>query len=383
MTVGALISAYQYLWCCHTCVTLHRTNRNATSNNQKNLVKSVRPVSLCLIHMFNILLLSSYLRTCKWSGDHFAKISLTVYANDTHSYLASCMHNCHKWHKPNSFGLLPARIAPCRLWKHASFPAHLRPNWCQHHTSEGNFPPPPYESLYEKYVTGWEGIQKRVTIVILDSISIDSMRKYEAVLGLFFPCFTTHWRTLSFIASESILAAIQWDLKIFQWRNPYGTLDVTEVSHAYLGLAWAMLNMSQKCYYADGSIIRITTVPRNPPRGWSHTELDTVCADSKNSCLAPGAYHTNWPCRWNGREKWSYKDSLHVHSQARTRNHIFWIMGQYPLQNLVLQPARARSNEAHHRHCEATWNPISEISPVPEDSQKHSLCTASATFNPC
>jgi len=38
------------------------------------------------------------------------------------------------------------------FWKHSSFPAHLRPNWCQNHTSERNSPPPLYASLYERYI---------------------------------------------------------------------------------------------------------------------------------------------------------------------------------------------------------------------------------------
>lgn len=65
------------------------------------------------------------------------------------------------------------------FWKHASFPAHLRPNWHHHHTSERDSPSPP-----PLWISVWKACNRMrghtytsVTVVLLDSISIDSMKK--------------------------------------------------------------------------------------------------------------------------------------------------------------------------------------------------------------
>lgn len=235
-----------------------------------------------------------------------------------------------------------------------------------------NSPPPPYES---PCVTGWEVIQERVTIAIPDSTSIDRTEEYVSTC-IVFPCFTPHWHTLSFTAAESSLTAIRWDLKVFQWRNPHCTLDVIEVSHAYLDLAWAMLNVSPKCHRPDGNIIHITAVHRDSSRGWRAEHWVLVAG-----VWALGAYHTNWPRRRNSREKWSSQNVLKVHSQARMRNHTFWIMGQSPSQKPV-PSLRVHWAMKHNRPRKGALKRTSGISPLPEDSQGRSSCAASAASSP-
>lgn len=258
------------------------------------------------------------------------------------------------------------------LWKHTSFPRDLRPNWCHSHTSERNSLLPYYKPLQDKYITGWEGIQRSVSIIIRTQFQ---KSQYETALTLFCPCFTTQWHMLSFIASENILAVIQWGLKIFQWHNPYCMLDIIEVFHAYLGLAWAMLNVSQKHCYAEGNIIHIKTLLRDNP-----LKVARRCAESKNLCLALGAYHTNQQCRRNGTENFSHKDSKLIAKPG-------WEITSFKSWMSTLSKAWSFSCHVNwarkqNTNCNTNIKNISKISLLPAESQSHNLHAASVTVGP-
>lgn len=123
--------------------------------------------------------------------------------------------------------------------------------------------------------------------VRLDLVSVDS-KKYEMMLGLFSPCFPARWHMLSFIAPESTLTAIPWDFTASQWRNPHCTLVAVAISHAYLGLAWAMLNVAKKmllCWWRHYSHYSCTQRP-------CQAELDIPAWPSENTTLIDRAEET-------------------------------------------------------------------------------------------
>lgn len=203
---------------------------------------------------------------------------------------------------------------------------------------------------------------RHLCTVTLDSLSVDS-KKYEMMLGLFSPCFPALWHMLSFIASESSLAAIPWDFTISQWHSPHCTLVAVGISHAYLGLARAMLNMAKimlLCWWRCYSHYNCAQRPRQ-------AELDTPAWPSEHSTLI---YHA---------EETEEKKNAVTKSCLKLKTHL---LNHGPVPFTRPGPSACMSTEqwdtTQHK---AALNHISKISPVPEGPQSHCFGAASTTFN--
>lgn len=192
------------------------------------------------------------------------------------------------------------------FWKHDSFPARLRPNLCWNHASE-KLPSSALITPCERYVTGWEDTQHTLAIVILDLISMDSVKK--AALGLFFTCFTIHSCDLNFYCfwkhpqSYSISSS---DAILIECLMLSSLLCV-------LGSSLSNVNTTQKSYYAGGRFNHITTVPRDLPKA----QVTLSQAVYVLMARIQEAYHTNWPCRRNKRKNQVKKICLKFKSELR------------------------------------------------------------------
>lgn len=164
--------------------------------------------------------------------------------------------------------------------------------------------------------------------VRLDLVSVDS-KKSEMMPELVFPCFAACWHMLSFIASESTLAAIPWDFTASQWLNPHCTLAALGISHGYFGLAWAMLNVAKEmslCCWGHSS-------HHSRTQGPCQAELDAPAWPSERSTLMDQAEETE------EKKTRSYKALL----KAQNTSFDSWAPFTKP------GPSCALSNEIQHR----------------------------------
>lgn len=156
----------------------------------------------------------------------------------------------------------------------------------------------------ERYVTGWEDTQHTVAVVILDLISMDSVKK--AAIGLFSTCFTIYSCDLNFYCF---------------WKHPHSssmsssdailiTCLMLSSLLCVLGSSLSNVNTAQKSYYAGGRFNHITTVPRDLPKAQvTLSQTVYVLTGIQEAC------HTNWPCRRNKRKNQVKKICLKFKSE--------------------------------------------------------------------
>lgn len=190
--------------------------------------------------------------------------------------------------------------------------------------------------------------------VRLDSVSVNSKSMRWCSDCFFQAC----WHMLSFIASESTLAAIPWDIRASQWLNTHCTLAALGISHS---LPWAMLNVAKKmllCWWGHSSHLRCTQRP-------CQAELDTPAWPSEQTRLMELEEETE------EKKKWSSKVLLYVQNTSFDS----WASTFYQTWSCMC------TEQWDTAQSKAALNHISKISAGLEGPQSHCLSAASTTFN--